>query len=498
MKKNKYLSLFLLPSVLPLCQAKHTIPLKRNTILFYGNIPYTTETKFITENAHKYYNKIRTIKFPGIRFHTIQFNGRMGRKVFRILFKTNYCLRAEADYKYTTICSITMKMLMQQSWVQPWALGASAKSIMTVSGPGFDGSSVQTSDLHYQIMPIMTGLKTATLSQAELNKMKNSFMTHAEKTMHRTPQYVAERMLHRFIETPSTANLLQAHAFPEIRGIPSQAFNKRYANNVSLKECSEIIQDCLQAPLEIFFMDRTEPTAGDLIDALKPVWENIRPDTRYKLAQSQSGFTTKGTTTLISCYGGSLTEMVPVLAVNLGKLSPISLIAADIICTQFDLYAHPNDEASESRPTYDCVWGPCGGCALVMIQLADAPHMTSGNRVNHLGIIQNAFQCFKKNMSKSDIANNLLSSWSESLGIHQKIRDLDQWTEASPNRIEGYMEWMVDMYGFEHVFYDLTLLAYEINKEGMLHTLDQDIYDIIQDSFSEDCRRFDIWLFRGV
>lgn len=258
---------------------------QKSSILFHKKIPYATEIRFITPNAHKHYDKIQILKLPGIRFHTMQFNGQMSRKIFRVLFKTNHCLRAEADYKYTTICSVTLKLLMKQSWVNAWSSGSFAKAIMTVSGPGFDGSSLSTSSLHKQIVLVIDGLKKATISQAELNEMKNNFISNADATLNRTPRHVANKMMNRLVDPPITADLLQVHEYPNIRGIPSQSLDKMYTKTITIKDCQLMIATCLRSPLEIFLIDNIVSHTEELIEIMKTFWKIFKLDARYKLSQ---------------------------------------------------------------------------------------------------------------------------------------------------------------------------------------------------------------------
>ncbi|WP_108623924.1 hypothetical protein [Candidatus Similichlamydia epinepheli] len=509
-RKTIVAHILFLVSLFPLQVIIGNLSYQKSSILFYGTTPYAVETKLITPNPQKYYDRIELIKFPGIRVHAIHFNGRMVRKAFRAILKTNYCLRAGANHRATTICTTAIKILLQQSWAKNLASMDSAKAIMTVSGPGFDGNSVHISDISKQLLPIIRGIKTATISQAELNTIENSFTKYLHRIygpvensftkylnteLNRTPDGVANRMMSRLSEPPTTSNLIESSVYPYIRGIPSASLDKMHLKNLTIKDCENVISDWTRAPLEIFFMDNTKPTATEFIEAILPLWDELRPDTRYKLAQSDAGFTTKGAITLFSCPGAPITEMVPVIVLNLGKLTPVSLIAADILCTRFAEYTNRN-ESLNNTPSYLATWAPCGGCVLVMIRFSDTMFL-SKQKMNALRALQISLSTFRESFSCSELKSNLFNDWIDSIGVNQSKLDLDQWTSFNLTKASGYLDWMVDVYGFEDSFHELNILRNEINETGPSITLCEDIHKLLQERLSDNKHFFDIWVFRG-
>ncbi|WP_147267504.1 hypothetical protein [Candidatus Similichlamydia laticola] len=364
---------------------------------------------------------------------------------------------------------------------------------MSTGGPGFHSMFTSLSSISDLVKSISAGLKTATISSTELSAIKTQF-SNANSSLSNTPSSVADATILGLVSLPDTVNLAPAHSLGEIRGIPHQGISSIYINELTTQACEQALSDWERAPIECLIVDDVRHSDQSIIDAIKPLWEIQLPKTDYVTNGKNVGFTTTGHETIIRCSGGTAGDICPLLTINLGPLSPITLIAADLVLTKFSIYANIRSTFNQAIP-YQLYWAPCGGCAVVMIRLGSGvPTTISG--INHLGILRLSSQQFVRNFTLQEISNNLLSNWSNSLGANQEIRNLWAWTTASTISTYGkIIEWWLEMFGVESAFDSLNVLATEINAGSVPQNLYQDIYETIKNAFLPSLRNFEIWHF---
>ncbi|RDB31295.1 hypothetical protein [Candidatus Similichlamydia laticola] len=95
---------------------------------------YTTSDSMLTPTG--YCDIVRVLRSSGLTIRFLQANSRLAKKAARVIFKVNHSLRAGAHYRYVTLYSTLMKMLLAQSWSTEWwsrPENVNSKAILTTS-----------------------------------------------------------------------------------------------------------------------------------------------------------------------------------------------------------------------------------------------------------------------------------------------------------------------------------------------------------------------------
>ncbi|WP_157952458.1 hypothetical protein [Candidatus Similichlamydia epinepheli] len=466
--------------------------------LFHNGTPYFTETLQTTSYGTQFQNTI-LVEIVGIRINYLRNNSSMSVGFVRNVLKTNYSLRAGASYRDMLLASLTFRVLIGQSWREAiWSdyhLNYTA-AFMTVSGPALDLANDPISATISDHIRILNEIKNTSISLSEFNSEK--FFFNREQTNaidNKTPMTAADDFYNRFITKPAFRRL-DVNAFTRLQAFPYNAMGYMFANEFTLEECNECLEDFRHAPIESQIIDDTIYTPESLIDEFKRLWIAHLPDTSYKANSRNINCTTYGTEVIIPCPAGNSGDSDIILQVNLGPITKESLIAIDLAKTQFETYANAQGSPLNGTGiTYRIDWAPYSGCCLALIRLnADAPTILDNN-INQLGMLKIAFDQFRINFTEQEIRNNLISNWSNSLGINQASRDYYDWTHSTSWYIYNIRRWWQEVFGVESAFSELNTLRSDINNGQIPETLYADIREIIEEAFTANNSRFTYFVF---
>ncbi len=468
------------------------------TPLFHNGIPYFTETLQTTSYGSPFQNTI-LVEIVGMRINYLRRNETMSVGFVRNVLKTNYSLRAGASYRDMLLASLTLRVIVRQSWrTAIWSnyhVNHTA-AFMTTSGPAFDLANDPISVTISDHIRIVNEIKNTSISLAELNFVSNFLgAEHANGINNKTPTTVADDFYNLFITKPEVQRI-DSRYHTRLQAFPYNAIGYMFANDFTVDDCNECLEDFRHAPIESQIIDDTIYTPENLIDEFKHLWAAHLPDTSYKANARNINCTTYGTEVIIPCLAGISGDSDIILQVNLGPITKETLIAIDLVKTQFETYANAQGSPLNGTGiTYRIDWAPYSGCCLALIRLnADAPR-TLSNKINHLGMLRIAFNQFRDNLTEQEIRNNLISNWSNSLGINQAIRDYYNWTNSTSWYIYKVRSWWQEVFGVESAFSELNTLRSDINAGQIPETLYADIREIIEETFTASNSRFTYFVF---
>ncbi|WP_108623921.1 hypothetical protein [Candidatus Similichlamydia epinepheli] len=466
--------------------------------LFHNNTAYYPET-FTLSNASNFpFPANRVIELAGLRINLVV-SGISSPTIYtRCIFKSNYSLRAGSTHKNTILMGLVLKIILEQSWIATYLSENSelnARTLLTTSGPAFDSSHSNINEVTSALIIIKNGINNGSISSQELSTMKSNLRLQHDN-LNQVPRFVADDVFSQFTATPSQYNLLDTGVYAVVRGFPYQGISKLTLDAFTIEECHNFMRDWARSPLEILLIDGTNRSDTDLIDVFSSLWHVQLPKTNYHSNGRNTTFTTNGEEIHIPCYLGNPINEDFILVVNLGPLSKETLIAADLVRTQFQTYATSNGSPIPNSTNYRIEWAPCAGCAVIMIRLGTDAPVKLLNGINQIGMIRLSFDQFRNNFTTQEIANNLIDNWSSSLGANQVTRNYNNWSSGNTN-IEKLLGWWSETFGGgESAFEDLEILRAGFSNGQAAGSLYDDIRDIIEDSFTATSLRFDIWHFQ--
>ncbi|WP_108623923.1 hypothetical protein [Candidatus Similichlamydia epinepheli] len=463
----------------------------------YGNIPLYYQEVVNTDLSAEFPNH-QLFALSGIRIYFVVPTTNMSSLAVRAVYKTNYSLRANAPHKDVILSCMTFKIIISQSWFSTVisTLGIThSRVFMSTGGPGIDGLHASPTTISNFLSNIGDHLKTESITETELSTMKASFLTR-NTILNSSPETVKNDFINKFLAVPTSDNIRSASVFPHLAGFPYYGISHLYANSFTLQDALNCLSDISYSPIEIMLMDDIVHSFDNIVSNFSSVWAHQRPRTDYKCNGQRRFYSVKGKENVIPCQGGSAGDMSVALIVNLGPLDKESLIAVDLVKTQFQTYANAiGSPLNGYGVTYQVDWVPRGGCALLYITLGTGTPTTLPNTLNHLGILRLAIDQFRRNFTLQEITNNLIPNWPNSLGTNQGIRHYRTWN----SRLLGYFkyrEWWVELFGGgELAFKELDDFATSITAGGDVGSLYTDVNNIIQTAFSTSKRRFDFWIF---
>ncbi|RDB31299.1 hypothetical protein [Candidatus Similichlamydia laticola] len=435
------------------------------------------------------------ISIPGMRIRSIALKpGLLPFYTARILAKVSQCLRASNNLRGTALLALTTKCIIRQSWLtQWWADKQKPHLVLTASGIGLDAQHSRLDGLHDQLCGFFTSLKEASIQSEEVNTAKQTLLDEANLTMQSTPNVIACHIFDCFMANPTLARLDQDEE-ANVRGIPYHALNQLHLPSMTTEEVDEVIQDWSRAPFEIFLVTKDDShSVEDILDAFITLWETQLPRTDAPLSFPKTSFPTNGTCVHFSCSGSTL-EMVPLLVINLGPLSPKSLVAAEFIGAHLSNYnAIPN-------LFFDCDWAPCAGCTIVMIKVRHAPSIHRlEDGTNRLMLLQRTAEQFDSLFLSHYLEGALPENWRTFLGEREERRNFETWGQnLNRNPAERYIDWITTLFEKESVFAKLSTLEQESLRSDQVNgTLYQEVFYLIKSSLITGKKRFDIWNFIG-
>ncbi|RDB31294.1 hypothetical protein [Candidatus Similichlamydia laticola] len=320
-------------------------------------------------------------------------------------------------------------------------------------------------------------------------------MRQARRVLWNTPEEVSLRALSRLNASPKNFGLEKQEILPEMRGIPCYGIDDLYVPTFSsLLEFEDELAEWQQAPVEVLFCSNFPEEDSQIWNAFSMF---ARPTTveNHVLSDSRAGFTTTGRSYVVPCTKSYSDQSIPILTINLGQLNATSLIAADLLCTQFESYVESSPLFTGQSTSYDAFWAPCGGCALVMIRI-QRTRPPEEQHMNSLELARESLETFKEQLTLDDIRDNLSNDWSRSLGENQRNKDLHIWGFSGLFDLSATWDWLTDTYGCEDAFYQLGRLGRRILAGQSSETVSQEVYDLLQERCSLSTRYFDIWLFQ--
>ncbi|WP_204592929.1 hypothetical protein [Candidatus Similichlamydia epinepheli] len=466
--------------------------------LFHDGIAYFTET-LQTPTDNNVFRSTILVEIPGIRINYVPVNANMSRGFIRNIFKTNYSLRAGASYRDMLVATLVLEILEDQSWrVLIWTnygLGQ-VGTFMTSSGPAFDIGNEPIDRAMLSHIDIVNAIKNTSISLQEIQYHRLYFNINNRNAMeNKTPTMVADDAYNIF-SSLSVEQRLDLNLYTRLHPFPFNAISDMFLYGITVEECNACLEDFRHAPIESQVIDDVIYTAENLINMFKNLWAAQLPDTSYKANSRNINCTTYGTEVIINCRAGTSGDTDIILKVNLGPITKESLIAIDLVKTQFETYANaPGSPLNGTGITYRIEWVPYSGCCLALIRLnADAPTILDNN-INQLGMLKIAFDQFRINLTEQEIRNNLISNWSNSLGINQSIREFSNWNIGSTS-LANIRSWWVEVFGGgEAAFTELDTLRASINAGQIPATLYADIREIIEETFTASNSRFTYWVF---
>ncbi|WP_108623922.1 hypothetical protein [Candidatus Similichlamydia epinepheli] len=468
---------------------------------FHNGTPYYSTSVTISTVAGFTFPTNQIVEFAGIRINHLETTGAT-TIALRAILKTNNCLRSDALHEDVLLDCVVFKILLAQSWISS-ALSdlQDVRACMTTGGPSIDGSHSTLTTIVQALRNFSTGMRTASISSTELATMKTNFLNQ-NSILNNSPELVSGDLVNTLAASPTSINIITAANFPKLKGFPYHAISQSHVNNFTLQNCTNCITSWFRAPLEIMIVDNVTRTNLEIATDFLPLLVTHYPDTSYRANGSRRGFSTYGGETIVTCQGGVSGDSDMTLTVNLGPVTKESIIAADLVRTQFANYvAGPRSPLAGSAPEFRIEWAPCAGCVLVMIRLAENfPQIVTPpdtyNRIKQIGVLRFAFDQFRINLTAQEIENNLVDNWTSSLGTNQAIRNYTNWSTGATN-LDKFRDWWVEVFGGgEAAFEELDTLAASLAAGDPPGTIYEDIRTIIRRSFTASSRHFDLWIFR--
>ncbi|RDB31296.1 hypothetical protein [Candidatus Similichlamydia laticola] len=463
-------------------------------------VAFTEETKQVDHtNVVRLIRPAYTIGMRMSLVHSPTYPSSLKRLI--TIFKTKFSLRAGSSFQKILSAIVTNKIIERQSWIASFISGdLGFRIFQTSAGLAIIKSSASTITLANEHASFSESLESTTVSQAELTAVAAYFRNASVTSLLQSPDQLVTGVLNKFSGNPSRVhfhqdNVQYSSLIADPKEIPFQGIVSLFIDSVTLDMCQAYMADIRICPIELALMCTVDLTASNCIYDYHRTLIRHFPWSNHKMIANTLGYTTQGMETVIPCQGGNSGDMAPILVINLGPLSNASLIAADLVCTQFATYANATGSLQNSGVTYRCEWSPRGGCAIVMIGLASSSPARLSNQINRLGMLRTAFDHFRTNFSLQEISNNLLSNWTNSLGTNQSVRDLWRWIPGGQG-ILTFLEWWIEIFGVESSFYDLKRLSTNPPTGTAATELYRDVHNIIQKSFLATEHLFDFWIFQ--
>ncbi|WP_108623925.1 hypothetical protein [Candidatus Similichlamydia epinepheli] len=343
--------------------------------------------------------------------------------------------------------------------------------------------------MHEELIGFFSSLKETDITDQEIQLARNDLFQEARDVMTSSAQEVAQRVFDS-IKMNFTAPKIDMKEQSEVRGIPYHALNIIHIPSITKREVNQAMLAWSHAPLEVLLIKKDSNSSTDqVVKAFLPLWKAHLPKTNDILCKHRSHIPMNGSARYFSC-DGSTSEVVPIFVVNLGKICPRSILAAELICSKLPL------QNKDPSFVFDCEWGPCAGCTLVMVKV---DHMLSAhtfaNNMDRSCMLKKTITEFEDVFLTQFINQEILEPWDRLL-----IENAEKKNFHEPHDMDiafvanSHLEWLTNMFESELCFFEITDIVSDEQKKQILLC---EALRVIKNSLSLSRKCWDMWNFVG-